>query len=171
MMDRWVLTAVSPDETTACGRQLGERLQPGDVVLLVGPMGVGKTHFAKGVARGLDVMDEITSPTFTIVAEYEGRVPFAHMDLYRMYRNPDSSTETLTYAQLFDIGFEDYIDGEQVVLIEWPLGIRELLDDYLLVDISFLTPDEGSNEREARQIAVQAVGDRSAARLREWMAG
>lgn len=170
MVRQWQYTTHSPEETRAFARDLGVCLRAGDLLLLDGAMGVGKTHFAKGVAEGLGVVDEVTSPTFTIVAEYSGNLSFVHMDLYRLYRNPDDVEERLTYAQLFEIGFEDYIDGNDVVLIEWPHGIRPLVDDYLDVRISQLPSSSGVDSDDDRSIAMEAHGPQSSARLKERMA-
>ena len=90
----------SAQETEALGERLAARLRPGDVIAYTGDLGAGKTAFTRGLARGLGVADRVTSPTFTIVNEYEGgRLPLFHFDLYRM----DSPEE------LFDIGWEDYL--------------------------------------------------------------
>jgi tRNA threonylcarbamoyladenosine biosynthesis protein TsaE len=102
------VTTHSARETEAVAAALGELLQRGDLVVLVGDLGAGKTTFVKGVARGLGVREPVTSPTFTIVQEYNGRVPVAHVDVYRLER----------MQELHDLGFEELLDG-QVVLVEW----------------------------------------------------
>ena len=100
----------SPQETEALGERLAARLRPGDVIAYTGDLGAGKTAFTRGLARGLGVIDRVTSPTFTIVNEYEGgRLPLFHFDLYRM----DSPEE------LFDIGWEDYLARGGVCAVEW----------------------------------------------------
>ncbi len=98
------------DETYNIGVMCASEAKAGDVFCLTGDLGVGKTVFAKGFAHGLLVEDEITSPTFTIVNEYDGRFKFYHFDLYRI---EDEN-------ELFNIGFEDYVFGKGVCLIEWP---------------------------------------------------
>jgi tRNA threonylcarbamoyladenosine biosynthesis protein TsaE len=104
-----VITA-SPEQTWRVGELLGARLGPGDMVCLYGDLGAGKTSFSYGVALGLEVKEQyITSPTFTFVNEYTGRVPFYHIDLYRL-TDPD---------ELENIGFEEYIDSDGVTVIEW----------------------------------------------------
>lgn len=103
-------TTHSPEDTYALGMQLGERLRPGMVLLLDGDLGAGKTCLAGGILKALGVDEHVTSPTYTLVNEYEGRVRVAHFDLYRL-DDPD---------ELFDIGFEEYLDDQRVVLIEWP---------------------------------------------------
>ena len=100
----------SAQETEALGERLAARLRPGDVIADTGDLGAGKTAFTRGLARGLGVADRVTSPTFTIVNEYEGgRLPLFHFDLYRM----DSPEE------LFDIGWEDYLARGGVCAVEW----------------------------------------------------
>ncbi|MGQ9809493.1 MAG: tRNA (adenosine(37)-N6)-threonylcarbamoyltransferase complex ATPase subunit type 1 TsaE [Armatimonadota bacterium] len=100
----------SPDETEHFGRELASRLQPGDVVLLEGGLGAGKTVVVRGIVRGLDSTDHVSSPTFVLVHEYRGRYPVAHADLYRL-SGP---------ADLEDLGLDEYLDGRFVVLVEWP---------------------------------------------------
>lgn len=97
------------ESTRDAGRQLGETLSPGDIVALVGPLGAGKTVFAQGVARALGIEEPVTSPTFTLISEYEGSMPLYHMDLYRL-GTPDE------FAWL---GVEEMLDGEGVSLVEW----------------------------------------------------
>jgi len=100
----------STEQTEEVGRILGTMLEPGDLVCLFGDLGAGKTHFSFGIARGLRVPDQyITSPTFTFVNEYRGRIPFYHIDLYRL-KDP---------SELESIGFEEYIDSGGATVIEW----------------------------------------------------
>ena len=104
------LLSHSPEDTEDIGARLAEQLEPGAVVAFTGDLGAGKTAFTRGLARGLGVADRVTSPTFTIVNEYEGgRLPLFHFDLYRM----DSPEE------LFDIGWEDYLARGGVCAVEW----------------------------------------------------
>lgn len=99
-----------PEQTWQTGQLLGELLDAGDTVCLYGDLGAGKTNFTYGIARGLDVQEQyITSPTFTFVNEYQGRVPLYHIDLYRL-KDPD---------ELEGIGFEEYIESDGVTVIEW----------------------------------------------------
>ena len=113
------LVTQSPEDTVGLGRRLGELLQPGGVVALMGDLGAGKTVFCKGIARGLGVEDEgdVTSPTFVLVNEYRGRCPVYHLDLYRLQ---DAS-------QAEDLGWDDFIFGDGVTLIEWADKIPGLL--------------------------------------------
>ena len=96
-------------ETEALGAALAARLRPGDVVAYLGDLGAGKTAFTRGLARGLGYAGRVTSPTFTIVNEYEGPVPLFHFDMYRLGGEED----------LFDIGWEDYLDRGGVCAVEW----------------------------------------------------
>ena len=108
----------SREETIKFAANLAAKSKPGDVYSLTGELGVGKTVFAKGFAKGLGVTEPVTSPTFTIVQEYlSGRLPFFHFDVYRI-ADPDEMEET---------GFYDYLDRGGVVLIEW----AELIEDIL----------------------------------------
>ena len=108
-----------PEETEALGARLARALEPGAVVAFTGDLGAGKTAFVRGLARGLGVQDRVTSPTFTVVNEYEGgRLPLFHFDLYRL----GSADE------LFDIGWEDYLARGGVCAVEWSERMEELLE-------------------------------------------
>ena len=108
----------SEAETEALGARLAAVLSPGDVVAYRGGLGMGKTAFTRGLARGLGYSGRVTSPTFTIVNEYEGgRLPLFHFDMYRL-EDADS---------LFDIGWEDYLDRGGVCAVEWSENVREAL--------------------------------------------
>lgn len=108
-------------ETYDFGFQLGENARPGMVYTLIGDLGVGKTVFTKGLAAGLDISESISSPTFTIVQIYEeGRLPFYHFDVYRIG----------DVEEMDEIGYEDYIYGDGVSLIEWANLIEEILPEH-----------------------------------------
>ena len=108
-----------PEETEALGARLARALEPGAVVAFTGDLGAGKTAFVRGLARGLGIPDRVTSPTFTIVNEYEGgRLPLFHFDMYRL----GSADE------LFDIGWEDYLARGGVCAVEWSERMEELLE-------------------------------------------
>ena len=108
-----------PEETEALGARLARALGPGAVVAFTGDLGAGKTAFVRGLARGLGYKGRVTSPTFTIVNEYEGgRLPLFHFDLYRL----GSADE------LFDIGWEDYLARGGVCAVEWSERMEELLE-------------------------------------------
>ena len=117
-VDKSLMESSSPEETYDIGRRLGQLAEPGDIVTLSGDLGTGKTVFAKGFAEGLGIADDVTSPTFTIIKEYtDGRIPLAHFDAYRI-ADPD---------EMYAIGYEDYLSGDFICLIEWPEMIEELI--------------------------------------------
>ena len=109
----------SPDETQAFAADMAKRLKAGDVLCLYGDLGAGKTAFVQGLAKGLGIDEPITSPTFTIVNEYEGRLPLYHFDVYRI---ADSD-------EMYEVGFDEYVYGEGVSVIEWPQLIADILPD------------------------------------------
>jgi tRNA threonylcarbamoyladenosine biosynthesis protein TsaE len=124
----------SPEATRAVAGALGDLLVPGDLVLLVGDLGAGKTAFAQGLAHGLGVDERVTSPTFTIVQEYEGRLPLRHVDVYRLERVQD----------LHDLGFDELID-DGVTVVEWGDLVEQAVPaDHLVVRI---TPGDADTER------------------------
>jgi tRNA threonylcarbamoyladenosine biosynthesis protein TsaE len=119
------LTA-SPAETEAVGEALGKVLKPGAVIAYRGDLGAGKTAFTRGLARGLEASERVTSPTYTIVNEYlSGRMPLFHFDMYRL----GSSDE------LFDIGWEDYLERGGVCAVEWSENVADALEDAIVVNI------------------------------------
>ena len=114
------LKSKDPDETYELGRKYAAKAYPGEVIALDGDLGCGKTVFAKGFADGLGVKEPVTSPTFTILRQYdEGRLPLYHFDVYRI----ESSDE------MFETGFDEYITGDGVCLIEWAENVRDILPD------------------------------------------
>ena len=124
----------SPAETEALGQRLAETLQPGDVIAYFGDLGAGKTAFTRGLAQGLGITDPVTSPTYTIVNEYlGGRLPLFHFDMYRLSSADD----------LFDIGWEDYLDRGGVCAVEWSENVTEAMEGAVSVTIDVL----GENTR------------------------
>lgn len=116
-----IIETNSEKETYAFGLELGKKAHAGQVYTLVGDLGVGKTVFTKGLARGLDILEPVSSPTFTIVQVYEeGRLPFYHFDVYRIG----------DVEEIDEIGYEDYIYGDGVSLIEWANLIEEILPEH-----------------------------------------
>ena len=110
----------SPEETFRLGETIGQRAHPGEIYTLMGDLGVGKTVFTQGVAKGLGITEPISSPTFTIIQEYEdGRLPFYHFDVYRIG----------DVEEMDEVGYEDYIMGQGVSLIEWAGLIEEILPE------------------------------------------
>lgn len=115
-----IIETRSAEETFALGKQIGENAKPGQVFTLIGDLGVGKTVFTQGMAKGLGIEEPVNSPTFTIVQEYEdGRIPFYHLDVYRIG----------DVEEMDEIGFEDYVYGDGVSLIEWANLIEEILPE------------------------------------------
>lgn len=127
MSQDWVVTTSAPEETERLGESLARLLGPGRVVLLYGDLGAGKTQLARGMARGLGVSEPVTSPTFTLINEYDGRVPFYHSDLFRL-SGP---------AEVADLGLDDYLYGDGVTAIEWPERLGSLRPaEYLAITIT-----------------------------------
>ena len=115
-----VIETNSPEETFRVGKELGEKAYAGQVFTLTGDLGVGKTVFTQGLAKGLGIEEPVNSPTFTIVQEYDGgRLPFYHFDVYRI-----GDAE-----EMEELGFDDYVMGEGVSLIEWADLISEILPE------------------------------------------
>ena len=125
-------------ETEAVGEAIGSQLRVGDLVVLTGDLGAGKTTFAKGLARGLGVTQKVTSPTFTIVQEYDGRVPVAHVDVYRLDR----------IQELHDFGFEELLES-RVTIVEWGEAIALVLP-LDRIDVR-LTLDDDDDDRAHRR--------------------
>lgn len=116
----------SPAGTEAVGEALGKVVQPGTVVAYRGDLGAGKTAFTRGLARGIGISDMVTSPTYTIVNEYlSGRLPLFHFDMYRLTSGED----------LFDIGWEDYLERGGVCAVEWSENVADALENPLTVTI------------------------------------
>ena len=123
----------SPEETEAVGRKLAALLRPGDVIAYYGDLGAGKTAFTRGLAAGLGVTEQVTSPTYTIVNEYlSGRMPLFHFDMYRL----GSADE------LFDIGWEDYLARGGVCAVEWSENVDEAFDAPIRITITKDPTDE-----------------------------
>lgn len=129
----------SVDKTLDIGKTIGSLVKKGDILCLTGDLGTGKTHISKGIANGLNITEHITSPTFNIVNEYHsGRLDLYHFDVYRV-NDPD---------EIYAIGFDEYIFGEGVSLIEWANYIEELIPaEYLYINIKKI-PDLGENFRK-----------------------
>ena len=138
----------SVSETTDLGIKLGKLVNPGDVICLTGDLGTGKTHITKGIALGLGIKDTITSPTFTIVNEYDsGRIKLNHFDVYRV-ADPD---------EIYAIGFDDYIFSDAVSVIEWANYIEEILPkDILHINIK----KDLSKGENYRKITITPFGTR-----------
>ena len=122
----------SPAETEAIGAALGAILQPGTVLAYRGDLGAGKTAFTRGLAKGLGCRDIVTSPTYTIVNEYlGGRLPLFHFDMYRLRSSDD----------LWDIGWEDYLDRGGICAVEWSENVDDAMEDAVYITIEKLGED------------------------------
>lgn len=139
------IRTTSAEETREVGEALASLLRPRDAVVLTGELGAGKTTLVQGVARGLGIEDQVSSPTFTLVKEYSGILDLAHVDVYRLDR----------MQQVVDLGLEELGGGDDVLLVEWGDTIEELLpDDRLRVE---LLTDDAAGE-SVRSIAIETVG-------------
>lgn len=137
------------EETRELAAALAELVAPGDIILLVGDLGAGKTAFTQGLARALGVTEQVTSPTFTLVRSYTGRLPLHHLDVYRL--------EHLQEAE--ELGLAELVDGQGVVVIEWGDAVAPMLPpEYLEVRIVL---GDGDDDRE---LTFRPVGPRWAAR-------
>jgi tRNA threonylcarbamoyladenosine biosynthesis protein TsaE len=135
------------EKTFNIGYQLGQLANVGDVFCLIGDLGTGKTHITKGIAKGLSIDEHITSPTFTIVNEYSGRLNLYHFDVYRV-NDPD---------EIAAIGFDEYIFSDAVSVIEWSNYIEELLPENKVIIYIDKLPELGEN---FRKIKIQWTSDR-----------
>ncbi len=136
----------SAGETLALGEAIGRLLRAGDVVVLVGELGTGKTVLTKGIARGLGVTDPVVSPTFTIVREYRGRLPLVHVDVYRLDH----------LQELHDLGFDDLLGGPAVAVIEWGDRVGSLLPvDRLDIRLELANVDSADDDRT---VTLEAFG-------------
>lgn len=125
----------SEQETEALGASLAKQLSPGSVIAFYGDLGAGKTAFVRGLAKGLGLSSRVSSPTFTIVNEYQGQIPLFHFDMYRL-----SSAD-----ELFDIGWEDYLSRGGICAVEWSENVDGAFD----ADTIFVRIEKcGENERE-----------------------
>ena len=132
-MNQFEWKTINSEETSNLAERLAQLLQPGDVIALEGDLGAGKTTFTKGLAKGLEVKKTVNSPTFTIIKEYNGRLPLYHMDVYRV-------------ADAFeDLGFDEYFEGDGVTVVEWAHLIEEQLPHELLT--IFLYREEGDQRK------------------------
>ena len=143
----------SAEETLTLGERIAGVLRPGDVVILSGDLGAGKTVLAKGIARGLGVTEPVVSPTFTIVREYEGDVPLQHLDVYRLDH----------LQEVIDLGLDELLDGHAVTVVEWGEAVSALLPQDRL-EVSLMTPPPEEADDDMRVIELHGVGPTWAAR-------
>jgi tRNA threonylcarbamoyladenosine biosynthesis protein TsaE len=134
----------TPDQTIRLGLEIGKQLQPGSVVALHGPLGAGKTTLAKGIARSLNIEEALTSPSFTLIAEYEGSregnpVTLYHIDLYRI-SHPQ---------EIEDLGMEEIVNGEGICVIEWAEKASEFLPEST-IRVEIVIEDKGRRQIKIR---------------------
>lgn len=141
-MNDYIITLHNQEETMSLAERLSNLIQPGDVIALEGDLGAGKTTFTKGLAKGLGISRNVNSPTFTIIKEYNGRLPLYHMDVYRLKDSME------------DLGFDEYFHGDGVTVVEWAHMIEDQLPNQLLkIEITRIGD-------KARKVAFYPVGDR-----------
>lgn len=149
----WEIVSSGPQVTQLLGEELGKLLAPGDVVSLVGELGAGKTVFVHGIARGLGVSSPVSSPSFILIQEYEGKYPVFHCDFFRLQ----------SYQELEEIGWDEYRKRGGVILIEWGNRIPEALpEEYLEVVIAYCDSSEST-----RRIQFRPQGGRYEAKIKE----
>ncbi|RBP87346.1 tRNA threonylcarbamoyladenosine biosynthesis protein TsaE [Cytobacillus firmus] len=141
-MSQFEFISKKPEDTMAFSERLGSLLQPGDVLALEGDLGAGKTTFTKGLAKGLNITRNVNSPTFTIIKEYQGRLPLYHMDVYRV----EDSFE--------DLGFDEYFEGNGVTVVEWAHLVKEQLPEELLTIYLYL------DDNDSRKLVLDPQGKR-----------
>lgn len=133
------------EATEELGKKIGQLVKAGTLILLRGDLGSGKTVLSRGIARGLGVEAAVTSPTFTLMHQYQGRLPLFHFDIYRI-TDPE---------EMFDLDYEEYFYGDGVTVVEWPERMEELLpDEYILIEI------EKTDRPDERQITIALVGEK-----------
>ncbi|OGO77277.1 MAG: tRNA (adenosine(37)-N6)-threonylcarbamoyltransferase complex ATPase subunit type 1 TsaE [Clostridiales bacterium GWB2_37_7] len=135
----------SAEQTYKLGEKLGKNLQQGDIICLTGDLGAGKTAFTKGIGAGLDVKEFITSPTYTIINEYNGSIPLFHFDVYRLEG----------VEEMYELGYEEYFFGDGAVVIEWADIVKDIIPQERLW-VTILR----SNEEDSREIIFDASGER-----------
>jgi tRNA threonylcarbamoyladenosine biosynthesis protein TsaE len=135
-------------DTLEFGARLGKSLTPGTVIVLLGPLGAGKTALVKGMARGLGIKEEITSPSFTIISVYESDPPLYHVDLYRLKE----------VNELSDLGLEELIYGQGITVIEWPEKAFALLPEHTLA-VSIDIRADGSRKIQIQGLLHEYIGN------------
>jgi tRNA threonylcarbamoyladenosine biosynthesis protein TsaE len=135
----------SAEQTCKLGENLGKILQQGDIICLTGDLGAGKTAFTKGIGAGLDIKEFITSPTYTIINEYNGNIPLFHFDVYRLEG----------VEEMYELGYEEYFFGDGAVVIEWADIVKDIIPQERLW-ITILR----NKEEDSREIIFDASGER-----------
>jgi tRNA threonylcarbamoyladenosine biosynthesis protein TsaE len=143
-MNNLKLITHNAEETQQFGVSIGKLAEPGDIFLLIGELGAGKTCLTQGIAYGLDIQEYTLSPSFVIMRELHGRLPLYHMDFYRLEN----------IAEISDLGLDDYLFGQGVCVIEWAnRGLTVLPEDHLLIKIDYLADNE-------RNFIIEPKGER-----------
>ena len=143
-MNKLKLVTHSAEQTQQLGTSIGKLAEPGDIYLLIGELGAGKTCLTQGIAYGLDIQEYTLSPSFIIMRELHGRLPLYHMDFYRLDN----------IAEISDLGLDDYLYGKGVCVIEWAnKGLAVLPEDHLLIKIDYLSDNE-------RSFVIEPKGER-----------
>lgn len=148
------ISAPTADKMVELGKSLAQHLCSGDVIVLTGSLGAGKTTFVQGLAKGLDIDTPVQSPTFTLINEHFGRLPLYHMDVYRLANDSDAT----------ELGLSEYLNGDGICVLEWAERIEDVLPDDLL-QLVLETQDDDS-----RLISVIAFGVRSSEISDAWEA-
>lgn len=159
-MERLIWRSASPEASLELGRWLGERAQPGDVFLMEGELGAGKTLMTKGIAQGLGIdPDEVTSPSFTLMQVHRGRIPLYHVDLYRLEAAADVEA----------LGLEEFLEGDGVAVVEWatrlPVSLRP--EEGLAVRLEAVAEQVRNMELTARGPRMEGLLDE----LAQWVSG
>lgn len=151
--DSFTIEARSDDETRALAVALSPVLIPGDLIVLAGDLGSGKTTFVQGMAAGLGITEHVTSPTFILMKEYlGGRYPFMHLDIYRLGK----------FQELIELGYDEFLDPSYVLAVEWGDMVEPMLpQEHLRVDLAY--SDDGSS----RRISLSSKGERWVERMYE----
>ncbi|MGE5630030.1 MAG: tRNA (adenosine(37)-N6)-threonylcarbamoyltransferase complex ATPase subunit type 1 TsaE [Caulobacteraceae bacterium] len=138
------LISTSAEDTLNIGERLGRLLNRGNIICLSGDLGAGKTALTQGIAKGMDVKDYVTSPTYTIINEYQGRIPLYHFDVYRLN----------DVEEMYELGYEEYFFGDGAVVLEWADIVKEIIPGERLW-ITILK----SKEENSREIILEPTGE------------
>jgi len=150
-MNSLKLVTHSAEQTQKLGTSIGELAEPGDIFLLVGNLGAGKTCLTQGIAWGLNIQEYTLSPSFVIMRELHGRLPLYHMDFYRLEN----------IAEISDLGLDDYLYGKGVCVIEWAnRGLTVLPEDHLLITVDYISEND-------RNFVLEAKGERYVKMIRQ----
>ena len=145
------LTSKSPEETRAIGERLGKLAEPGDIYILTGKLGAGKTVLTQGIALGLGITDCVLSPTFVLIRELKGRLPLYHVDLYRLDR----------IEEISELGLDDYLYGSGITVIEWGEKAGKFIpDDYLTIRLDSVSEHERRLTFKAEGVRYQRLIER-----------